>query len=133
MCPARRAQSLLRGVRGNYMCQTRMTVEQIGSPIRRHWQQRATLIGLRLNKIGRQSDLPDNPATRGMIAKVAHMVRIIHERTELDCFIEAVRAEYYEAITARIVRGNVLWASSRRRSPPAAPIRRAMTGRSPRR
>lgn len=97
-------------IKGNHMCQARITVEQIGSPIRRHWKQRATLIGLRLNKIGRHSDLPDTPATRGMIAKVAHMVRIIHERTELDCFVEAVRAEYCAAITTTIVRGNVLWA-----------------------
>ena len=41
------------------MCRTRMTVEQIGSPIRRHRKQRATLIGLGLNKIGRISDLSD--------------------------------------------------------------------------
>src|SRR5579859_848463 len=80
---------------GDMMCERRITVQQTGSPIRRHWKQRVTLIGLGLNKINRQSDLPDNPTTRGMIAKVAHMVRIIHERTELDCFVEAVRAEYW--------------------------------------
>jgi large subunit ribosomal protein L30 len=56
---------------------TRITVEQTGSPIRRHWKQRETLIGLGLNKIGRQSKLPDTPATRGMIAKVAHLVRVL--------------------------------------------------------
>ena len=54
-------------------------VEQIGSAIRRHHSQRSTLIGLKLNKIGRRSVLPDNPATRGMVAKVAHMVRIVEE------------------------------------------------------
>ncbi|KAB2879315.1 MAG: 50S ribosomal protein L30 [Pseudorhodoplanes sp.] len=54
-------------------------VEQIGSPIRRHFDQRKTLIGLGLNKIGRVRDLPDTPATRGMIAKVAHLVRVVGE------------------------------------------------------
>jgi ribosomal protein L30 len=94
--------------------QTRcITVEQIGSPIRRHWEQRATLIGLGLNKIGRISELEDTPSTRGMIAKVAHLVRILHHHqnhtTELDSFVEAVLAEYYQLITTRLVRGNMLW------------------------
>ena len=52
-------------------------VEQIGSPLRRANDQRATLIGLGLNKIGRSRDLPDTPMTRGMIAKVKHLVRIV--------------------------------------------------------
>ena len=39
--------------------------------------QRATLIGLGLNKIGRTRDLPDTPATRGMIRKVQHLVRVV--------------------------------------------------------
>jgi len=52
-------------------------VEQTGSPIRRDGTQRATLIGLGLNKIGRVKELPDNPSTRGMIAKVAHLVRVV--------------------------------------------------------
>ena len=52
-------------------------VEQIGSPIRREGSQRATLIGLGLNKIGRVKELPDNPATRGMIDKVAHLLRVV--------------------------------------------------------
>jgi large subunit ribosomal protein L30 len=54
-------------------------VEQIGSPQRRHHSQRETLIGLGLNKIGRRRELPDNPATRGMIAKVQHLVRMVDE------------------------------------------------------
>ena len=54
-------------------------VEQIGSPMRRSNDQRATLIGLGLNKIGRVSELPDTPATRGMIRKVQHMVRVVGE------------------------------------------------------
>ena len=52
-------------------------VEQIGSPIRRDRSQRATLIGLGLNKIGRVKELQDNPSTRGMIDKVGHLVRIV--------------------------------------------------------
>ena len=55
-------------------------VEQTGSPIRRHHSQRSTLIGLKLNKIGRVTELPDTPAVRGMIAKVQHLVRIIGEK-----------------------------------------------------
>ena len=52
-------------------------VEQTGSAIRRHHSQRETLIGLKLNKIGRVTELADTPAIRGMIAKVAHLVRVI--------------------------------------------------------
>lgn len=54
-------------------------VEQIKSPIGRPASQRATLIGLGLNKIGRRTKLENNAAVRGMIAKVAHLVRIIEE------------------------------------------------------
>jgi large subunit ribosomal protein L30 len=54
-------------------------VEQIGSPIRRHHSQRTTLIGLGLNRIGKVTEVPDTPATRGMIAKVAHLVRVIDD------------------------------------------------------
>ncbi len=53
-----------------------LTVEQIGSPIRRDAKQRQTLIGLKLNKINRSSTLPDTPAVRGMIEKVKHLVRV---------------------------------------------------------
>jgi len=52
-------------------------IEQIGSPMRRQHTQRETLVGLGLNKIGRQRDLPDNPMTRGMIDKVKHLVRVV--------------------------------------------------------
>ncbi|CCE00904.1 50S ribosomal protein L30 [Bradyrhizobium sp. STM 3809] len=55
-------------------------IEQIGSPIRRHHSQRSTLIGLKLNKIGRVTELPDTPAVRGMITKVHHLVRIVDEK-----------------------------------------------------
>jgi large subunit ribosomal protein L30 len=52
-------------------------VRQIGSPMRREHSQRETLVGLKLNKIGRVAELADTPATRGMIAKVAHLVRVV--------------------------------------------------------
>ena len=52
-------------------------IQQTGSPLRRPGSQRDTLIGLGLNKIGRTRELPDTPATRGMIAKVAHLVRVV--------------------------------------------------------
>jgi large subunit ribosomal protein L30 len=51
-------------------------VRQTGSPQRRNGDQRATLIGLGLNKIGRVRELADTPSTRGMIDKVSHMVRV---------------------------------------------------------
>lgn len=54
-----------------------VTVEQIGSPIRRPGDQRATLVGLGLNKRHRRSTLQDTPAVRGMIAKVQHLVRVV--------------------------------------------------------
>ena len=55
-------------------------VEQTGSAIRRHHSQRETLIGLKLNKIGRTTELQDTPAIRGMIAKVQHLVRVVDEK-----------------------------------------------------
>lgn len=54
-------------------------VRQTGSPIRRPQDQRATLIGLGLNKIGRVRELEDTPSVRGMISKVSHMVEIVEE------------------------------------------------------
>ena len=52
-------------------------VKQIGSPIRRHHSQRETLIGLGLNRIGRVSELRDTAQTRGMVAKVKHLVSVV--------------------------------------------------------
>ncbi len=54
-----------------------ITIKQTGSPIRRTKDQRATLAGLGLNKMGRISTLEDTPSVRGMIAKVHHMVQIV--------------------------------------------------------
>ena len=57
-----------------------VTVEQIGSPLRRDDRQRRTLIGLGLNKKNRQRTLEDTPAVRGMINKVSHLVRVVDEQ-----------------------------------------------------
>ncbi|NKE46030.1 50S ribosomal protein L30 [Roseomonas frigidaquae] len=51
-------------------------VTQTGSPIGRKPGQRETLIGLGLNKIRRSSELEDTPSVRGMIRKVAHLVKV---------------------------------------------------------
>ena len=56
-----------------------LTVEQTGSPIRRPKDQRATLVGLGLNKIGRRRTLEDTPEVRGMIRKVSHLVRVVDD------------------------------------------------------
>jgi len=56
-----------------------ITVEQTGSPIRRPAVQRATLIGLGLNKMHRRSTLEDTPSVRGMINSVKHLVRVVDE------------------------------------------------------
>ena len=54
----------------------RLKVTQIGSPIGRRNDQRATLVGLGLNKMHRTRELEDTPAVRGMVDKVSHLVRV---------------------------------------------------------
>ena len=58
----------------------KIVVEQTGSPIGRPERQRRTLLGLGLTRIGRRRALEDTPAVRGMIAKVAHLVKIVGEK-----------------------------------------------------
>jgi len=57
-----------------------VTVEQIKSASRRPRNQEQTLIGLGLNKLGRQRTLEDTPAVRGMIEKVSHLIRVIETK-----------------------------------------------------
>jgi len=57
-----------------------ITIEQIGSSMRRPGRQQATLIGLGLNKLHRRSTLEDTPSVRGMINKLPHLVRIVDEK-----------------------------------------------------
>ena len=54
-------------------------IRQTGSPSRRHHSQRETLVGLKLNKIGRVAELADTPQTWGMIAKVAHLIEVVEK------------------------------------------------------
>lgn len=53
-----------------------VTVTQIGSPLGRRKDQRQTLVGLGLNKMHRTRELEDTPAVRGMINKVAHLIKV---------------------------------------------------------
>ena len=55
----------------------KIKVQQVASPSRRHHSQRETLIGLGLNRINRVSELPDTAQTRGMVAKVKHLVTVL--------------------------------------------------------
>ena len=57
-----------------------IVVKQIGSPIRRPEKQRATLIGLGLNKMNRTKELEDTPSVRGIVNSIPHLVTIIEER-----------------------------------------------------
>ncbi len=57
-------------------------VKQIGSPIRRPKDQRATLKGLGLNKMHKVSELEDTPSVRGMINKISHLVKVL-DRSEV--------------------------------------------------
>jgi large subunit ribosomal protein L30 len=63
------------------MATTKKTIKikQVGSPIRRQHDQRETLVGLGLNRVGRVNEVQDTPSARGMIAKVAHLVRVVEE------------------------------------------------------
>ena len=54
----------------------KIKIKQTGSPIRRKGDQRATLIGLGLNKMHKTRELVDSPEVRGMIRKVHHMVKV---------------------------------------------------------
>jgi large subunit ribosomal protein L30 len=57
-----------------------ITVEQIASPSRRPAVQQQTLVGLGLNKLHRRRTLEDTPAVRGMINKVAHLIRVVDDK-----------------------------------------------------
>ena len=59
------------------MVEKKIKIKQIGSPIRKPQDQRATLIGLGLNKMHRVRELEDTPSVRGMINKVKHLVQVL--------------------------------------------------------
>ena len=58
------------------MTKTKIKVTQTGSPIGRPKDQRATLVGMGLNKMHRTVELEDTPSIRGMIRKVNHLVQV---------------------------------------------------------
>jgi large subunit ribosomal protein L30 len=54
----------------------KIKITQTGSPIRRDKSQRATLVGLGLNKMGRTVEVEDTPDVRGQVRKVQHLVTV---------------------------------------------------------
>lgn len=62
------------------MAEKKLVIQQIGSPIRREKSQRETLIGLGLRRMRHTVELEDTPSVRGMVRKVAHLVKIVEER-----------------------------------------------------
>jgi large subunit ribosomal protein L30 len=54
----------------------KIRITQTGSPIRRDKTQRATLVGLGLNKIGRTVDVEGTPDVLGQVRKVQHLVSV---------------------------------------------------------
>jgi large subunit ribosomal protein L30 len=54
----------------------KIKITQTGSPIRRDKTQRATLVGLGLNKIRRTVEVEDTPEVRGQVKKVQHLVSV---------------------------------------------------------
>lgn len=61
------------------MASKKITIEQVGSSLRRSPDQRKTLIGLGLNKLNKVTTLEDTDSIRGMIKKVNHLVKIVSE------------------------------------------------------
>ena len=52
-------------------------VKRVGSPIRREFDQRTTLLGLGLKRANQVVELEDTPSIQGMIRKVHHLVEIV--------------------------------------------------------
>ena len=58
------------------MSKPKIRVKQIKSEIGFARDQRATLRGLGLRRIGAEREIEDSPAVRGMIRKVRHLVQV---------------------------------------------------------
>jgi large subunit ribosomal protein L30 len=58
------------------MAETKLKITQVVSPIARPGTQRATLVGLGLNKLHRSRVIADTPANRGRVAKVRHLLKV---------------------------------------------------------
>ena len=61
----------------NNMIKKNIKIKLVKSGIGRKSDQKKTLIGLGLNRIGRIRELEDTPSVRGMVKKVSHLVKII--------------------------------------------------------
>ncbi|KAK0363274.1 hypothetical protein LTR94_015864 [Friedmanniomyces endolithicus] len=81
-----------------------VTIKQIGSPIRRKNDQRATLVGLGLNRMGREATLEDTPSVRGMIAKVHHLVEVVENRVRTN--VRALAPERIRHMKLNEIRDN---------------------------
>ena len=58
------------------MSDAKLTVKLVKSPIGYNRRQRATLRGLGLRRLQQAVELKDEPAIRGMIEKVRHLVEV---------------------------------------------------------
>ena len=61
----------------NDMSKKNIKIMLIKSVIGRKSDQKKTLIGLGLTRVGKISELEDTPSVRGMVNKVSHLVKII--------------------------------------------------------
>ena len=61
----------------NNMTKKNIKIVQVKSGIGRKSDQKKTLVGLGLNRVGRIRELEDTPSVRGMVNKVSHLVKII--------------------------------------------------------
>lgn len=59
-----------------------ITVQQVGSPIRRHNKQKLHLKALGLGKMNSVRELQDTPEVKGLIQKVRHMVQVISDQVK---------------------------------------------------
>ena len=57
----------------------KITVKQIKSIIGRPEYQRKIVLALGLGRIGKQKEVDDSAAVRGMVARVAHLVEIVEK------------------------------------------------------
>ena len=54
----------------------KIKITQTGSPIRRDKTQRATLVGLGLNKLRRTVEVEATPEVMGQVRKVQHLLQV---------------------------------------------------------
>ena len=53
-----------------------LKITLVKSPIGAIPKQRATVVAMGLKKLNKTVELPDNAATRGMIQRVSHLVKV---------------------------------------------------------